>query len=113
MDKLIQYRLLVKELLSREADFVNRVSRSGLQTYAILDEAHDHYLLLRAGWEHQKRIRAIMIYIRLHSGKIWVEEDWTEDGIASHLVRAGVPKEDIVLGFHAPEMRPFTEFAVG
>ena len=26
-------------------------------------------------------------------------------------ILAGVPKEDIVLAFHAPEMRPYTEFA--
>jgi hypothetical protein len=36
----------------------------------------------------------------------------TEDGIATDLLEAGVPKEDIVLAFHAPEMRPYTEFAV-
>jgi hypothetical protein len=112
MDKITRYRLLIKELLSQEADFVNRVSQSGLETYAILDDAHDHYLLLRAGWEHKKRIRTIIIYLRLHNGKIWVEEDWTEEGITSRLLEAGVPKEDIVLGFHAPEMRPLTEFAV-
>ena len=41
-----------------------------------------------------------------------IEEDWTEEGITSYLLAAGVPKEDIVLGFHAPEVRPNTEFAV-
>ena len=40
-----------------------------------------------------------------------VEEDWTEDGIATDLVRAGVPKEDIMLGFYDPKMRQYT-FAV-
>jgi hypothetical protein len=28
------------------------------------------------------------------------------------LLEAGVPKEDIVLAFHEPEMRQYTEFAV-
>ena len=51
MDKITRYRQLIKELLSQEADFVNQVSRSGLETFAILDETHDHYLLLRSGWE--------------------------------------------------------------
>jgi hypothetical protein len=43
--------------------------------------------------------------------KFWIEEDWTEDGIAADLVRAGVPKEDIVLAFHEPGMRQYTDFA--
>ena len=36
----------------------------------------------------------------------------TLEGLATELVEAGIPKEDIVLAFHAPEMRPLTEFAV-
>ena len=51
-------------------------------------------------------------YVRIRDGKFWIEEDWTEDGIATDLVRAGVPKEDIVLAFHEPEMRQYTDFAV-
>ena len=40
------------------------------------------------------------------------EEDWTEEGIATELLREGVPKEDIVLDFHDPETRKFTDFAI-
>jgi hypothetical protein len=54
------------------------------------------------------------LYLRLRDGTIWVEEDWreedwTEEGIANRLLKAGVPHEDIVLGFHAPGMRKLTE----
>jgi hypothetical protein len=35
----------------------------------------------------------------LIDNKIWIQQDETEDGIASDLLEAGVPKEDIVLGF--------------
>jgi hypothetical protein len=41
----------------------------------------------------------------------WIEEDWTEAGIADILVRAGVPREDIVLGFQPPDLRQYTDFA--
>jgi hypothetical protein len=51
------------------------------------------------------------IYVRIRNGKFWIEEDWTEDGIATDLVREGVPKEDIVLAFHDPETRKYTDFA--
>jgi hypothetical protein len=40
------------------------------------------------------------------------EEDWTEEGIATELLRECVPKEDIVLAFHDPETRKFTDFAI-
>ncbi|MDD1428313.1 XisI protein, partial [Dolichospermum sp. ST_sed9] len=43
--------------------------------------------------------------------KIWIQHDGTEVGIATLLLEKGVPKEDIVLGFHSPDMREFTEFA--
>jgi hypothetical protein len=66
---------------------------------------------MNAGWSNQKRVSAITVYARVENGKIWIEEDWTEDGIATDLVREGVPKEDIVLAFHPPEMRPYTDFA--
>ncbi|NEO28302.1 MAG: XisI protein, partial [Kamptonema sp. SIO4C4] len=44
--------------------------------------------------------------------KIYIEEDLTEEGIATELLRENVPKEDIVLAFHDPESRKFTEFAI-
>ncbi|WP_293064495.1 element excision factor XisI family protein [Okeania sp. SIO2B3] len=36
----------------------------------------------------------------------------TEIRIAQELVERGVPKEDIVLGFQAPEMREYTDYGV-
>ncbi len=43
---------------------------------------------------------------------IWIEQDWTENGIATELLKAGVSNEEIVLGFRHPKKRPMTEFAV-
>jgi hypothetical protein len=64
------------------------------------------------GWNERKRVKAITVYVRIKNEKIYIEEDWTEEGIASELLREGVPKEDIVLAFHDPETRKLTEFAV-
>ena len=111
MDKLVGYRELLKNLLEDQAEFANRTLRSELEAQTILDDCHDRYMLLRSGWQEGKRIRSIIVYARLHEGKIWIEEDWTENGITPALLKAGVPKEDIVLAFHPPEMRPYTEFA--
>jgi hypothetical protein len=52
-----------------------------------------------------------VFYLRLTNGKIWIEEDWTKEGIAHELVLEGVPHEDIVLAFDPPFVRHLTEFA--
>jgi XisI protein len=38
--------------------------------------------------------------------------DGTEEGIANELVELGIPKQAIVLGYHAPYDRQYTDFAV-
>jgi hypothetical protein len=69
------------------------------------------YFLFNLGWSADRRIKNFTVYVRIKDGKFWIEHDLTEDGIATELLEAGVPKEDIVLAFHAPEMRQYTEFA--
>jgi len=113
MDKLTRYRSLIKQLLNDYCALMNRSSApSEVETEVVFDEQHDHYLLLNVGWSGRKRFRGTTVYLRLRNGKIWVEEDWLEEGIVKDLVAAGVPKSDIVLAFQHPEMRPLTEFAV-
>lgn len=53
-----------------------------------------------------------LVHVELIGDKVWIHRDGLEDGIANDLVRAGIPKSQIVLGFHPPEVRPHTEFAV-
>ena len=48
----------------------------------------------------------------LCEGNFWIEEDWTEKGFANYLLEKGVSKEEVVLAFHPPQMRPLTDFAV-
>ncbi|MGG6269584.1 XisI protein [Leptolyngbya sp. AN03gr2] len=89
----------------------NRHSDPNVETFLVVDEAKAHYIWMNLGWQNGDRITGITVYVRIRDGKFWIEEDWTENGIATDLVRAGVPKEDIMLAFHAPEMRQYTEFA--
>ncbi len=46
------------------------------------------------------------------NGKIWIQHNTTEIDIAEELVNLGVPKHDIVIGFHSPFKRQFTEDVV-
>lgn len=111
MDKLNHYRSLIKDLLRRFVELDIAQPTPGEETLLIADDERGHYQLISLGWTKEERVLNLRIYVRLRDGKFWIEEDWTEDGIASDLVRAGVPKEDIVLAFHEPEMRKYTDFA--
>ncbi len=113
MDKLIEYPKIIRRILTEYVELSNRQPNPEIETFLIVDESKAHYIWMNLGWQNGDRITAITVYVRIREGRFWIEEDWTEDGIAAELVRAGVLKEDIVLAFHEPEMRQYTEFAVG
>ena len=112
MERVDEYRHLLMRLMTDYAEFAHQHAKSGgVETYLIFDAARDHYLMLRLGWSEDSRVRSLVLFVRLHEEKFWIEEDWTEEGIATELLKAGVPKENIVLAFHPPEMRALSEFA--
>ncbi|MEB3180348.1 MAG: element excision factor XisI family protein [Nostocaceae cyanobacterium] len=93
---------------------------------AVLDFLHrakaartDHPLAKFAGIlsdeeaQELKRAIADCRQVDIKDEKIWVQHDGTQDAIAEQLVALGVPKHDIVLAYHAPHVRQYTEFAVG
>ncbi|MFP4102161.1 element excision factor XisI family protein [Coleofasciculus sp.] len=109
MDKL-NYRQLVQAILKRH---LGNQLNSNTEVQLIFDLERDRYQVLHIGWEGLSRVFGCIIYVEIKDGKIWIERDGTEIGVANELVEAGVPKQDIVLAFHAPYKRKFTEFAVG
>lgn len=111
-NKLATYHQLIKTILDHYEKLTNQHPKKDQETIAIYDEEKRHYLLHRMGWKDDYRLWNTIVYVRLRDGKIWIEEDGLEHGIATDLLEAGVPKEDIVLAFHHPDKRPYTEFAV-
>ena len=78
----------------------------------IADESSIITKLMYAGWQNGYRIHGPVIHIDIQDGKVWIQRDGTEDGIALELVDAGIPKDKIVLAFKSPESRKLTGFAV-
>lgn len=111
MDRLKHYREIVQEVLT-EYHQINEKSASTTESVLAFDEVHNQYLLLLMGWDKDERIKSVMIHIRLKDNKIWIEEDWTEYGVATDLLQKGVSREEIVLAFHPPHVRQYTEFAI-
>ncbi|NEQ69350.1 MAG: XisI protein, partial [Symploca sp. SIO2D2] len=79
----------------------------------VCDTENDHYQIVNMGWDEreERRIYGCTIHIDIKDG-ISIQHNMTEIQLGEEFVKLGVPKEDIVLGFHSPFMRQFTDYAV-
>ena len=66
---------------------------------------------MRIGWEGIKGIFLVIFHFAIIDNKIWIQRHISDYDIVGDLEEKGVPKEDIVLAFYAPKMRPFTGYA--
>ena len=112
MDKVAEYRAHIKRILTYYATIDAQQSSDGVEPLLAFDEERDQNLWLQVGWSQRHRVHGVTVHVRLCQGKIWIEQDWTEDGIATDLLRAGVPREDLVLAFNEPEAQTITDVAV-
>jgi hypothetical protein len=103
MDKLITNRQIITELILKYAQF--RPSHGDIRLDPVLDEKRNHYALMQVGWDRGKRVRGNLIYITLKQEKVYIEYDGTEMGITEELINMGIPEQDIVLAFQAPEIK--------
>lgn len=110
MDKLEQYRKIIEEVLTEQASY--KLSNSDIEKELIIDRERDHYQVFLVGWEGLSRVHSCSIHIDIKGDKVWLQRDYTDAEIAGQLMERGIPKEDIVLGFHAPYKRPYTGFAI-
>jgi len=75
MDKLKHYQAAIRKVLSEYAAFLQSSPDLNYKVAILFDDEQ------------------------------WIEEDMTEDGIATALLEQGIPKRDIVLGFQPPYIR--------
>src|SRR4051794_30509345 len=111
MDKLDRYREIVRRIIEEYASY--KPSHGQIETEAIIDPEKDHYEVMHVGWDGMRRVHGSVVHIDISDGKVWIQYDGTSRPVADELIAAGIPQEDIVLGFHPAEVRPLTGFAVG
>ncbi|MGB3789303.1 MAG: XisI protein [Phormidesmis sp.] len=109
MDTLASYRDVIQALLSDYA--ATPISNGAIDCYTVFDTQKDHYQVMNVGWDGHRRVYGCVLHLDVKDEKIWVEQNMTEMRVAQELVARGVKKEDIVLGFQAPDMRQYTEYA--
>src|SRR5262249_11060534 len=101
---------IIKEILREHAQ--HKPAYGDIDVELILDDERSHYELSYIGWDGHRRIHGSVIHVDIRDGKIWVQHDGTEEGIANRLLDAGILPEQIVLAFQHPNKRKYTPFAV-
>lgn len=108
-DKATHYRQVVEKVLLTYLD--RKYANADIQNEAVFDRERDRYLVTSLGWQGIKRVYSSLIHVDIVDGNLWIQCDNTEHGVTHDFLEAGVPKQDIVLGFKTPQDRALIEFA--
>jgi XisI protein len=109
MDRLDRYRQCIRNFLNQYSQYW---LESGIENQVILDSERDHYLLLKAGWDGEQRIYYPVFHFDIKDGKLWIQENTTDVEIDKEFEEMGISKKEIVVGFHHPSMREYSDFAI-
>jgi hypothetical protein len=110
-DKLVHYQQIVQQLLLSYAK--NKPAYGDIEVEIIFDTQRNHYQIVHLGWQHKRWVHHCVMHLDIRNEKIWIFYNSTEHDIAADLVNLGIPKQDIVLGFHPPFVREMSDYAVG
>jgi hypothetical protein len=109
MDQVNRYREILRQIVTKYASWGG--NRTDIRSEAVIDTDHDHYEVMSVGWQGRHRVHGSVVHLDIINGKVWIQHDGTNRPVADELLEAGVPKEDIVLGFQPPHLRKYTDFA--
>ena len=69
-------------------------------------------MLFRTGWDGERRMHHCIFHFDIKDGKIWLQANNTDIEIDLELAEMGITKEEIVVGFHRPSRREYSDFAI-
>ena len=91
MDRIRAYRGIIKKII---ADYAQcKPSYGEVQVETIFDAERDHYQRIYEGWKGVQRMHGSVMHVALRRGKVGMQQDGTEDGIAEARVAAGIPRD--------------------
>ena len=73
-------RLLIEEIIEQHAREQSEKDLDKVQV--VFDRERDRYLLLYVGWRDEERIHGCPIHIDIKDSKIWIQQDFTGEGLA-------------------------------
>ena len=110
MDTVASLRSAIADIFRSWEEYPSAISKFRIE--GVSDTVHDRYTLTHIDFDGERYKSHLLAHLEIRDGKIWILTDNTEEGIATELVAAGVPKDRIVLGYYSLEMREMGEFAV-
>jgi XisI protein len=111
MDKIKKYQTIIVNFFEAYAQQPYH-NAPALEQQVIADLERNHFQLVSLGWDNRKFTHDTIFHLDIKDGKIWIQQNWTDIQIADELIKRGVEKTDIVLGFVPPYAREYTGFAV-
>jgi len=110
MGKLKKYQDILVNYLT-EYSKIKPANLPNIDSHAIIDRENNHFQLLQLGWQEEDYIFTVVLHFDIKDGKIWFQRNITDRDVVDKLMEMGVEKQDIVLGFRYPKIRPYTGFA--
>ena len=113
-DKIKNYQTIVMRVLETYHAFLAKSTPLGAtetRDELLFDTERNHFQLLTMSWQQHRFVYTIAFHIDIIEEKIWIQQNNTELDIAAELLENGISKENIVLGFIAPQRRLSTGFA--
>lgn len=111
MDKIARYEHYILQILGEYAKV--RYANIKGENQLVADKENHRYQVVTIGWDNDKFVHDCPMHMDIIEGKIWIQQNMTEIDLGEELVKMGVPKSDIVIGFLAPEVREYSEYALG
>jgi hypothetical protein len=115
MEEVTKFREIIEKILTERSEFYRRANAQRSDenmVETVFDRERNSYILFNIAWEKHERTYYPVVHLDIINGKIWIQKDTTEEGIATDLEDSGIPKDKIVLAFHSPAMRKYSEYAV-
>ncbi len=78
-------------------------------TETVFDRAAGRFLLMIVGSENRRRVHGCLVHIDWIDGRVWVQADGTERGMAPALVRGGIDPARIILAFFSEGPYPYSD----
>jgi hypothetical protein len=111
MDRIDRYRDIIEKVLTEAWKYIGPANNPGVEYKLMFDRQRDSYAIIAVGFDGPRRVHRFVIHLEIISGKVWLQADNTDLVIARDLEAAGISKNEIVLGFQEPSVRPHTEYA--
>lgn len=93
MDSTRNYSAILTQVLRQVATPQPRLQP--LRISSVCDAEAGQFLIIATGWDKERWLNTILFHARLVEGKIIIEDDNFEEGIASALIASGIAVDDI------------------